>query len=561
MIIGFFLRFIYLDKVPVSLFGDELDVGYQAYSILTTGKDYMGNFMPIHFESLAEYRTPLYLYTTVPTVALFGITPLGVRLPSVILGVLSIYLLYLLVKELSGDERVALLSAVAISLSPWHIHYSRTGFEVSEMILLLLLGIWSFLKGLRKPNYLILASVSLGLLPWVYSTAKLFLPLILILILALWWRELQKLPRKALVACIMAFMLVIIPITWSTLFAGGAERFGSISILADKTIEPSIGFERLADAKRRDPNAANGVAATLPEKLLHNKVTYLGNVFLNNYLTSFSSQFLFTKGDHNPRHSIQGMGVMYKIDFVFLLLGLIVFFISAIPTKIKLFIIGWLLLAPIPAALTDQGGDHATRLILMLPPLLILVSFGLSKLLSGQKSRSLMYLARVGTIGTYLISFIFFVHQYLAHYPIESERWWHAGIKEAIIETESLADAYDRVIISQADEPLFKFFLSYAKFPPQELQERFPQKEDLAPFGKVRKLDKFYFTSEGDGIGLYELGTKLPVRTLYLATQKEIVQDLKNEPSRVPADLKLIKVFTQPSGMPIFYLFSSSKTD
>lgn len=172
-----------------------------------------------------------------------------------------------------------------------------------------------------------------------------------------------------------------------------------------------------------------------------------------------------------------------------------------------------------------------------------------------------MYLARAGTFGAYLISLIFFVHQYMVHYPIESERWWHAGIKEVIIETKNQALAYDRVIISQNDEPLFKFFLSYAKFPPQELQEHFPEREDFAPFGKVRKLDNFYFTSEGTGIGLYELGAKLPPRTLYLATQKEIVQDLKNEPSRVPADLKLIKVFTFPSGLANFYLFSSSKTN
>src|SRR3989344_1271339 len=83
-----FLRFWKINEVPVSLFGDELDVGYQAYSILKTGKDYSGNFWPLHFHSLAEWRTPLYLYSSVPTVALFGISPLGVRLPAALFGVL-----------------------------------------------------------------------------------------------------------------------------------------------------------------------------------------------------------------------------------------------------------------------------------------------------------------------------------------------------------------------------------------------------------------------------------------------------------------------------------------
>src|SRR4030042_6462040 len=100
ILLAAFMRLWNIDKVPVSLFGDELDVGYQAYSILKTGRDYSGNFMPLHFQSLAEWRTPLYLYSAVPTVAVFGISPLGVRLPAMIFGVLGIYVFYLLVREI-----------------------------------------------------------------------------------------------------------------------------------------------------------------------------------------------------------------------------------------------------------------------------------------------------------------------------------------------------------------------------------------------------------------------------------------------------------------------------
>ena len=84
LIFASFIRLWRINEVPVSLFGDELDVGYHAYSILKTGKDYSGNSWPLHFQSLAEWRTPLYLYSAVPTVAIFGISPLGVRLPAII---------------------------------------------------------------------------------------------------------------------------------------------------------------------------------------------------------------------------------------------------------------------------------------------------------------------------------------------------------------------------------------------------------------------------------------------------------------------------------------------
>src|SRR3989344_4924231 len=98
ILIGIFLvasilRLWKISEVPVSLFGDELDVGYQAYSILKTGRDYYGNFMPIHFHSLAEWRTPLYLYSSVPTIAIFGVSAYGVRLPAAIFGVAGVLVL------------------------------------------------------------------------------------------------------------------------------------------------------------------------------------------------------------------------------------------------------------------------------------------------------------------------------------------------------------------------------------------------------------------------------------------------------------------------------------
>src|SRR3989344_4427085 len=111
LIITAFLRLWKISEVPVSLFGDELDVGYHAYSILKTGRDYSGNFMPIHFKSLAEWRTPLYLYSAVPTVAFFGISPLGVRPPAAVFGILGVFAFYLLINQLTNNKFLALVGS------------------------------------------------------------------------------------------------------------------------------------------------------------------------------------------------------------------------------------------------------------------------------------------------------------------------------------------------------------------------------------------------------------------------------------------------------------------
>jgi 4-amino-4-deoxy-L-arabinose transferase-like glycosyltransferase len=131
LVLATFLRLYKLSINPPSMFGDEADLGYQAYSILKTGKDYQGNFMPLNFHSLAEYRTPLYLYSAVPTVAIFGVSPLGVRLPAAIYGVLSVLGFYLLVSKMSnGNWKMASIASFLLAISPWHLQYSRAGFVI-----------------------------------------------------------------------------------------------------------------------------------------------------------------------------------------------------------------------------------------------------------------------------------------------------------------------------------------------------------------------------------------------------------------------------------------------
>src|SRR3990172_13232877 len=91
------LRVGLLDKVPAELFGDEIDVGYQAYSLLKTGKDLYGQVLPTYIHSLSEWRAPLLMYATVPTIALFGPNEWGVRLPEAIFGSIAPLILFLLV--------------------------------------------------------------------------------------------------------------------------------------------------------------------------------------------------------------------------------------------------------------------------------------------------------------------------------------------------------------------------------------------------------------------------------------------------------------------------------
>src|SRR3989344_4308366 len=238
LVIAAILRIWKINEVPVSLFSDELDVGYQAYSFLKTGKDYFGNPLALHFQSYVENRAPLYIYSAVPTVAVFGITPYGIRLPAAIFGILGVWMMYLLVNELSlyklNDNKfkhiLPLVSAFILALNPWHIHYSRAAFEVSELLFVLLTGIFFFFRSLKNPKNLWLSALFFGLAPWVYSTAKMFIPMFLLFIFVVWYRNIIKFPKKELIKAFATLLILGLPLAYVIFAEGGAERFSYISV-------------------------------------------------------------------------------------------------------------------------------------------------------------------------------------------------------------------------------------------------------------------------------------------------------------------------------------------
>jgi hypothetical protein len=578
LLIASFLRLWKLNEVPVSMFGDELEVGYQAYSIIKTGNDYYGNFMPLQFHSLAEYRTPLYLYSSVPTVALFGITPWGVRLPAALFGILGVWGLYLLVTELlsylvknqesrikNQGETIALLAAFVLAISPWHIQYSRAGFEVTEMLVFFIFGLYFFFRALHEDGRCLwLSAIFLVTTPLIYSTAKLFAPLLLLFLIIVWFKQLIRLPKKSLILTSLFLILFGLPTVYSTFFGGGTQRFNYISVFSDPTIEPEVGTGRLADALSRGGVVA-GLQPTTSDKLFHNKFVFYIDRISTNYFQALSSDFLFNEGDPNLRHSIKGVGQFYKVEFFALILGLILFFgANGMAAKngdfarIRWFIAFWILVGVIPSAFTRDGGNHATRLILILPPLIFLVAYGLveSYKLLPKLYKPLFFILYSCFL---LLNFIFYQHNFWVHNPYDSEHWWHAGWQESIQTIKQIDKDYDRVIITMSDEPAWIFFASWYEYDPAKWQAHFPteQKAMITGWGEMSYTDKYYFGSFHPASGgIYDLPKYIDNKTLYLASAKEIGANLITEPQRVPTGLQLIKAIAYPSGEPAFYLFT-----
>ncbi len=167
-------RFYQLGAVPPGFTWDEAAVAYNGYAVTTTRRDEWLKFIPISFQSFGDYKAPAMMYLTGPIIALFGFNPIVFRSIFALSGVVSVAAIMIIGRwigayiwsddqhehpdenfseRFSGAERMELLSGLFMALTPWHIHFSRVGFESGVALSLLLLGIisiwrWAQLRSL-----------------------------------------------------------------------------------------------------------------------------------------------------------------------------------------------------------------------------------------------------------------------------------------------------------------------------------------------------------------------------------------------------------------------------
>ncbi len=568
LLLAFLLRIWKIDKVPVSLFSDELDVGYQAYSIIKTGKDYFGNPFPLYFHSYSDFRTPVYIYTSIPSVLIFGITPLGVRIPAIFFGVLGVLAMYLFTKsflkfiKIEGfgnrdfSETCALVSAFVIALSPWHLQYSRAAFESTELLFFLLMGLFFFFEAFKSEKFLILSSLFLGLTVWIYSTAKLFTPIILVILFLLFRKNIfRNFSKKTLAISFIFLIFLLLPSLFNTFMKESGLRFNYISVFSDPSIQGEINFQRILDARYQGGVKRSPLDKVIT-RIVHNKFIYWSGKIVQNYFEALSTQFLFIKGDLNLRHSPEGIGQFYKIELITLILGAAYFFFLNKNRKMSLFIILWILFGILPSALTRDGGYHATRLILILPHFVFLISFGIIYGFYFLSKKFFSYL-RIIYLILFFIFFFSYLHTYYVHNPWYSERWWHAGYKEIVEEVKNLQENYDKIIITNSLEQPYIFFASYYPYSPEIWQKGF-EEEFIEGFGDLKHIGKFYF-GQVDERGIESLSKTLPEKAIYVAASKEVSGNLSMNPERIPEGLNLIKTIFYPSSEPAFYLFEKKK--
>lgn len=232
LMIAAFLRLWKLGSIPPSLTPDEASLGYNAYSVLKTGRDEYGKLFPIIFKSFGDYKPGLYVYLTIPSVAVFGLTEFATRLPSALAGILSVYLIYFIVQSLFTDHRsLSTVAAFVAATNPWLIYFSRGAWEVNVSLTLTLAGIYFFLKALEDLRFTVHCSLAFALTLITYQGAKLATGIVVLLLIAIYFKRIIKLEPKKIIIVVILGLLISSPILLS-LVNGQSGRLEVFSVFS-----------------------------------------------------------------------------------------------------------------------------------------------------------------------------------------------------------------------------------------------------------------------------------------------------------------------------------------
>jgi 4-amino-4-deoxy-L-arabinose transferase-like glycosyltransferase len=530
MLIGACLRLYNLGAVPISPDWDEAALGYNAYSILQTGRDEYGKLFPVVLRSFDDYKPALYTYFVIPAILAFDLTTFAVRLPSVVFGLLAILATFFLVRELFKRDDLSLIAALLLAVSPWHLQFSRVAFETSVGAAFNIFTALLFIKGLRKPWLLTLAAIVAGLNIYMYQSLKVFVPLFILLLVVVYRKQLFSLPKRYLGYAIVAGLITVLPMAIYILSNNQSlTRAQSTSILADKNTLLRMNVLRVEENKKR----GDVIGLVFDNR----RVEYAKSV-VSGYIAHFDLNWIFIRGDLE-RHHAPGMGLLYLWELPFLFLGIYFLLFHALFGKhkeAKLLLLGWFLIAPVPASVTS-GVPHAVRTMNFLPTFQIFVAIGLLiSILLIFRAKFMTPIKWIAASCFLIVVFgnlFYYLNQYFVQQNYYTAREWQYGYAEAIPYVQSVADAYDRIVISDRApmDQSYIFFLFHTKFPPHEYQKL---SSEMREGGRVmRKIGKYEFR------GIAWDNEEKSTRTLYLGT-----------PSEIPSNIAALKTVNYPDGSP-----------
>lgn len=510
LILSAILRLWQLNQLPPSLTWDEAALGYNAYSILHTGKDEHGETFPLIFKSFGDFKPGLYIYLTVPSVYLFGLNEFSVRLPSAIFGVMGVWSIFLLanylfprsIKNKYFSINLGTIAAFALAVNPWHLHFSRGAWEVNVFITLLTFSIYFFFLSLSKANYLAISIMFASLTLLTYQAAKLLTPLVFLLIFIFYYQQFKLnlkpwLSKKINIIFAVCFLIFLFWLFGGVFFGNTGNRLATQNVF---NYRPKVSeyFQKI------DNYDSNSII------LFHNQIELSSRMVISRFINNISSDLLFCQGKIiSERGHIPDMGMFYLIDAVWFILGISTLSVIKTTSKKKFFLF-LLFIAIIPGSLTLAELSTVRNLFFVIPAN-ILIALGIYKIITTSKIISLII------IPIYFLNLVYGLDLYFFHSKAGLAPEFNYGYKQAIEYVKK--NPADKVVMTDVYGQPYIYYLFYTQYDPIKYQKANSFIDQGLDVGKVDRLDNLEFHQ----FSLDDIKTQK--NTIFIGTQGNITNE------------------------------------
>jgi 4-amino-4-deoxy-L-arabinose transferase-like glycosyltransferase len=444
IVLAIILRFWQLGTVPAGFHSDETDYGYNAYSLLKTGKDEYGKPFPLIYRSFGDYKGAIYAYLTIPFIAAAGLNEWAVRAPSAVFGTLFIVLTFAFVYFLSKSYRLAILSMALAVISPLGLLLSRVQSDPLVGAFFFFLGLYLFLRWAEQKHvwYLIASVASLFIGFFTYSNDQLFVIPFFVLLGVRYWNSWDKTIRVTTVVLLCVLSLTVAGIVVTS----AGTRLGQVSIFSTNDVQLPLEEVIREDGAMKVP--------LLITRAFHNKVIAYGQYFIDNFASYFSYDFLFRQATQPLREQVPGSGVLLLVDLPFLLIGVFTVFKKKYPYGITA--VMWLLM--VPAVLSIAGGEtpNIHRFIWAMIPIYLLTASGMLAVYDAVSRRHRIIVLLCIT-ALFIANEIIYLERLFVHQPIHNPIYRNGADKELAISLKDYYHLYDTVV-SQKILPHILFF-------------------------------------------------------------------------------------------------------
>ncbi len=513
---------------------DEVAHGYNAYSIMSTGRGEFGE-LPFRLASFGEQKLPVTAFLMIPGIALFGLHDWVIRLPTHFAGISFPILFFILTTLLTQSKRAGLLSALFAATSPWLQVTSRHAHEGIICLWFIVVSMIASTAYIRTKSirYLMVASVCAGMSLWTYHVAKVY---VVIWLVGMFFEHFLHTHKHRWVWIISSAMCIM-PFLISELLLP-TNRVGSLLFFRHPLFIYAIESAR----------SLGGPA------IFYNRYVYGLFELIRSTAIYFTPQLITYLGDPNPRFGYPGVGPVSLVVYVGLWFGVLSVLIKQGWRKLLIVTI-LVLISVLPAVLVWQK-NSMTRSLLMYIAWIVLAGYGWDGCIKFMKST---FYKLAGLTHARLLSMGILILIALVHLSQDVQSWdtyyqsylgqkvadypWQVGSKELSQFVWQEYPKYEHFVITRRHGQPYIYLLFFSQYDPNKYQSQAVHTVyNEFGFWENPGFDKFIFPDH--------MKVVPKKNTLYIVYPEELPEALKSEAKPI-----------RYNGRDIFYYFTYEPTN